>query len=102
MTIEGFAALVEREQLARMREEFPNYPPGQAEHDYKTTVKEGRKYTKVDVGTSGKFMVDDAGNIFGIKGYGVIHKGHRYGTLETVSEWHWGYYHPIQKALQTP
>lgn len=60
----------------------------------------GKKYTKVDVGPfsqwSGKFMIDSEGNIYGIKGYGVIHRGHYYGTLETVNDWFWGDYTPIK------
>ena len=58
----------------------------------KVKVIPGKKYTKVDVGTSGSFMIDEEDNIFGIKAYGVIHKGHRYGTLDTVDNYYWGYY----------
>jgi hypothetical protein len=55
----------------------------------------GPKYTKVDVGTSGKVMIDNAtGVIYGIKGYGKVHKGHVYGTLDTVDKWYWGDYYP--------
>jgi len=61
-----------------------------------TRVIPGKKYTKIDVGTSGKFMIDAEGNIFGIKGYGVIHRGHRYGTLDTIDEWYWGEYSPVK------
>lgn len=57
-----------------------------------TCIKLGKKYTKIDVGTSGKYMVDQDGNIFGIKAYGVIHFGHQYGTLDTINEWNWGGY----------
>ena len=55
-------------------------------------VRPGKKYTKVDVGSSGVYMVDLEGNIFGIKAYGVIHRGHYYGTLDTVDQWNWGGY----------
>jgi hypothetical protein len=48
----------------------------------KTSIKPGKKYTKVDVGGSGRYMIDSAGNIFGIKAYGVVHTGKRYGTLD--------------------
>jgi len=58
----------------------------------------GRKYTKIDtargkdnVGRCGRFMVDQAdGAIYGIKAYGRIHKGKRYGTLDTVADYTWG------------
>ena len=56
------------------------------------TIKPGKKYVKVDVGTSGKYMVDLDGNIYGIKAYGVIHKGHQYGTLDTIDAYYWGDY----------
>ena len=60
---------------------------------YRVTIKPGQTYTKVDVGDSGKYMVVNAtGEIFGIKGYGVIHRGHAYGTLATIKEWDWGGY----------
>ena len=58
----------------------------------KTSIKEGKKYIKIDVGNSGKYMVDKEGNIFGIKAYGVIHRGHQYGTLETIDQYYWGDY----------
>lgn len=61
-------------------------------------VVEGRKYTKIDVGNSGFIMIDNiTGDIFGIKGYGVIHKGHKYGNLDTVDQWYWGNYYPVKK-----
>ena len=63
------------------------------------TVRPGKKYTKIDVGSSGKYMVDNAtGEIFGIKAYGVINRGHRYGTLDTINNWHWGGYDAVRKA----
>lgn len=42
-----------------------------------------KKYVAVDlVGSGGHFMVDKAdGSIYGIKGYGQVHTGHRYGTV---------------------
>lgn len=46
-------------------------------------VVDGKKYVKVDVGSSGKYMIDkETEEIFGIKAYGQIHRGHRYGTLD--------------------
>ena len=65
----------------------------------------GPKYTKVNVGPerdghvgAGKFMVENAtGIIYGIKGYGKVHKGHMYGTLDTVDRWWWGDYYPERR-----
>lgn len=58
----------------------------------KTKIKQGKKYIKIDIGTSGKYMIDKDGQIFGIKAYGVIHKGHFYGTLDTIDLYYWGQY----------
>lgn len=62
----------------------------------KVSTKEGKKYTKVDIGTSGRYMVDMDGNIYGIKAYGQVHKGHHYGTLETINDYYWGSYYPVK------
>lgn len=43
-------------------------------------------------------IVNSTGEIYGIKGYGVIHKGHYYGTLDTMNEWNWGTYSAYQKV----
>jgi hypothetical protein len=44
---------------------------------------------------SGFLMIEnDTGMIFGIKGYGVVHRGHYYGTLDTAGQWFWGNYGP--------
>jgi len=91
--IKEFAELVEKEQLERLKKDGLLYLL-----DAKVKVKEGKKYTKVDIGGSGKFMIDSDGNIFGIKAYGVIHKGHRYGTLDSIDEWYWGEYSPVKKV----
>ena len=55
--------------------------------------KPGNKYTKIDSAESGKYMVvNTTGEIYGIKAYGVIHKGHFYGTLDTIDNYYWGDY----------
>ena len=89
-TVEAFAHRLEHEWRAWIARQHPGLDMSQG---YRVTVKPGPKYTKVDVGDSGKYMVVNAtGNIYGIKGYGVIHRGHAYGTLATVKEWDWGGY----------
>lgn len=61
-----------------------------------TSIKPGKKYDKIDVGGSGSLMVvRETGEVFGIKAYGVIHKGHAYGTLDTIEDWCWGLYYPV-------
>jgi len=65
-------------------------------------IKLGKKYDKIDRGNSGKLMIErSTGKVYGIKAYGVIHKGHAYGTLDTIGEWYWGNYYPV-KQLAVP
>jgi len=61
----------------------------------------GPKYSKIDVSRgkqwSGLLMVEnETGIIYGIKAYGVVHKGHQYGTLETINDYFWGGYKPAK------
>jgi hypothetical protein len=96
MTIEEFAQTVLAEQKARLARDYSQW---QADAE-QVHVIPGRVYTKVDLGTdgggfTGKFMVEVAtGNIYGIKAYGKVHKGHFYGTLDTVADWDWSNYYP--------
>jgi len=96
MGIDEFAQLVLAEQKARLAAHFSQW---QADAE-QVHVIPGRVYTKVDLGTegggwTGKFMIEnETGEIFGIKAYGKVHKGHRYGNLETVADWYWGEYYP--------
>lgn len=60
---------------------------------HRVRVTFGKKFARVDVGGSGRYMVDREGNIFGIKAYGVVHRGHRYGTLSEIEQWNFGGYH---------
>ena len=100
MTIEELAATIleqQRERIAR------HYSQWQADAE-RVNVKPGPKYTKIDHGPehnmSGFLMIDNAtGEIFGIKGYGRVHKQHRYGTLATAGEWYWGEYGPRKLAV---
>ncbi len=72
--IEQLATLIEEQTRARYLKEYGNLEPH--ERNLVTNVKIGNKYTKIDRGTSGYLMIDNEGNIFGIKAYGVIHRGH--------------------------
>ena len=60
-------------------------------------IKYGKKYIKIDIGNSGRYMIDKEGKIFGIKAYGVIHKGNQYGNLDTINDYYWGEYTAILK-----
>ena len=99
-TIDEFAAIVQAQQQDRLRRDYPESDQWKRQI---TQVKPGKIYTKVDVGPehnmSGRYMVENAtGVIFGIKGYGKVHKGHRYGTLDTLDEFDWSGYYPVQVA----
>ena len=92
-TVQEFAARVETDQRRGYIERYGNAYPDLAERAGKVAVTSGPKYTRVDVGRSGKYMVVNAtGEIFGIKAYGVIHRGHSYGTLDTIEAWDWSGY----------
>lgn len=98
MDVNEFAQLVLTQTKERLAAQY-----SQAQADWEDVeVIPGPKYTKVDLGTrregsehigQGKYMVEnETGIIYGIKGYGRVHKGHTYGTLDTANEWYWGGY----------
>jgi len=91
--LEAFAALLEQQQRQRYRNQFGTEHPELENAACSTSIKPGKKYSKIDIGTSGKYMVvNETGEIFGIKAYGVIHRGHPYGTLDTTAKFWWGDY----------
>lgn len=51
-----------------------------------------KKYTYIDIGQSGKYLINDNGEIYGIKAYGVINLRRSYGTLDTIDNYYWGDY----------
>lgn len=84
----AFAARVEADELERLIRCKWDCDANRA--NCKTSIKPGKKYTKVDIGTSGRFMIEnETGRIYGIKAYGVIHRGHYYGTLEEFETKKW-------------
>lgn len=89
--------LIEKETKERYISQFGKDSFHIHERHTKTQVKPGRKYIKIDVGLSGKYMITKEGEIFGIKGYGVMHFGHHYGTLETINQYYWGEYTASKK-----
>lgn len=100
MNVNEFAKLVQDQVQADLKLRFPD-SPHMWDHSV-TQVRPGNVYTKVDVGPphnmSGRYMVENStGIIYGIKGYGKVHKGHRYGTLDTVGEYEWGTYYAQRK-----
>lgn len=105
ITVHDFAKQLEHEQRERLAREYPAIDLDGAidlgGSRYRASVTVGPKYTRVDFGDSGKYMVVNAtGGIFGIKSYGVIHRGHAFGTLATVAEWDWSGYAPVRRAAE--
>ena len=93
MKIEELAQAIEAQQRVGYIRRHGDRHPELVDMACRVTIKPGKKYTKIDVGRSGKYMVVNAtGEIFGIKAYGVIHRGHQYGTLDTATEWDWSDY----------
>jgi len=93
--LEALRSLIEADQERGLRAQ--GYNPALHQHDCR--LKKGRKYVNIDVGSSGKYMVELAtGNIYGIKAYGVIHRGHQYGNLDTINEWDWSGFTAFRKT----
>lgn len=100
--LEALRSMLETQQRARLLAEgTPQHMLDDGSY-YRATVKPAAKYTKIDFGPCGKYMVvNDTGEIFGIKAYGVIHRGHAFGTLETINNWDWsGYRAYPREAVQ--
>jgi hypothetical protein len=89
--LEALRAMIQAQQACRYRAEYPKVDPP------RVTVKPGKRWVKIDVGTSGTYMVDRDGTIYGIKGYGVPHLGYQYGTLDTIKEWDWSGYAAVRR-----
>lgn len=101
LAIQNFVNWVENNQTYR----FQNYyGKGKAiyyqgiEKEAKVTAKNGNRWIKVDVRTSGRFMIDKDGSIYCIKAYGVPNLHKKVGSifdrqwderkeLLTIEEW---------------
>jgi len=88
--IKQFAEILERQQIERLQKTGLGCEANII--NCKVSIKQGKKYVKVDVGRSGKYMIDDNEDIYGIKAYGVINKKHHYGNLDSINNYYWGDY----------
>lgn len=84
LALTHFTDWVHKQALTRINNfygpgEGLTYPGAQIEGN--VTVKRGNRWTKVDVYTSGKYMVDKDGTIYTIKAYGVPNLRRRVGTI---------------------
>lgn len=92
--LSDFAAVLQTQRLAQLIHDGCDCEANRCNTTVKIHI--AKKYTRVDVGRSGVYMVvNDTGEIFGIKGYGVIHRGHLFGTLDTIANFWWGTYRAI-------
>src|SRR6266850_1100256 len=95
--INDFAGRLESDTVARMK--LDGHVQSTIDHHAKTTVVPGSKYTKVNIGGSGRYMVENStGIIYWTKGYGVIHRGYSFGTVDTINDWDWSSYKAIRLA----
>lgn len=96
--IQSLADLIQSETQARLVAEgftLEIHRPNCTTH-----IHMGKKFARVDVGTSGKYMVElETGIIYGIKAYDVVHRGHVFGTLDTIADFDWSGYVAHRKAL---
>ncbi len=93
-----FAELLERSRRERYQRQYGTRYPDLCDAACRVTVTVGPKWIRVNVGSSGVYMIDPEGGIFGIKAAGVPHLGHYYGTLGTVDDWNWGGYRAGRKS----
>ena len=98
-TVQEFAERLEAEQIRRLKASHLDCETNVL--NARVSIKPGKKYVKVDVGSSGKYMIDNEGNIFGVKAYGVIHKGHYFGNLDTIDDYFWGHYRAFKKQKKS-
>lgn len=96
--LKRFADLLHQARLERFGKDYPGSVEF-AERECAVHIRPGKKYTKVDIGSSGYYMVDAEGGIWGIKAYGVIHRGRYYGNLDEIDQWNWGGYYAQKKEV---
>jgi hypothetical protein len=92
--VERFAALLESDHIKYLiRSDLAcsyNISDGEVK------IIPGKKYTKVDIGHSGRYMID-GDSIYGIKAYGVINRVRYYGKLDDIENYFWGNYFPKEE-----
>ena len=93
MTVEEFAKVIERKEKGQLMRNGLDCDANWKQAE--THIHKGRKWTRVDVGTSGRYMINQqTGQIHSIKAYGVPHLGKGYGNLNDpehiIYRNHWG------------
>ncbi len=70
------------------RDDFARrYPNLDYDGHYHKHATDRRKYICLDDGNSGSMMLEKTtGKVYGIKGYGQIHRGHSCGDIEALTD----------------
>ena len=77
--VKRFSEMLQEKVDRYYHQNYPSLPPD------KVKIVPGKKYIKIDVGSSGRYMFDtENGHLYGIKGYGVINRKHDYGYLPAI------------------
>jgi hypothetical protein len=85
--VNAFAKDLEKKVINYYKTEYPNIYDNDktGENSWKVRIKKGKKYTKIDIGSSGKFMYDISdGHLYYIKGYGTIDRKKDFGDLKSI------------------
>jgi|SRR5208337_668989 len=97
--IRKLTSLIDKEQKINCERESPGMV--MYGDTYLSKSKSGSKYTKVDVGRSGKYVVDNqTGIIYGIKAYGVPNLNKYRISLDDIDKYWWGDYDPHMKKTE--
>jgi len=111
-TVDRFAAMLsEKIRAYRMDDYLKNYAPKHTpeqraaydqivDRDREVKVKPGKKYIKIDVGESGKFMLTPEGDLLFIKAYGVPDPRKNFGQLAAIvaADFDWDGYSIVRKG----
>ncbi len=89
--LERFARELNAAQVRGLHESGITYDG--CEKTVEVHIHPGRVYDRVDIGISGRYMVEKStGGIFGIKVYGSIDRRKRFGTLDTIDAYEWKHF----------
>jgi len=84
--LQKFAKMLEKKAYQYFADKFgEDKANGIFKKDWKVKVKPGKKYIKVDLGNSGKFMMNkNDGHLYFIKGYGKVDLRKNFGRIDNI------------------
>lgn len=83
--VRKFASMIQGAMDAYFKKQMANVPGySRSANGGLVTVRKRRKFIAVDIGGSGQFLVGPNDYVWGIKGYGKVHKGKLYGTVDQL------------------